>query len=115
MGVPPPGNASKTNYKMIIGTAHMTSEKQTKIILDGTLLDRVKFTKFLGVFIDECLTWKNHIDCICKTISRKIGVMNKLKYYVPDSILFTLYCTLILPYINYGILIWGNYLQILHG
>ena len=34
--------------------------------------------------------------------------MNKLKHFIPDRILHTLYCTLILPYLNYGILIWGN-------
>ena len=93
---------------MILGTPHMTSLEQIDITLDDTLLERVKCTKFLGVLIDECLTWKNHIDCICKTISRNIGVMNKLKHFVPDRILHTLYCTLVLPYLNYGILLWGN-------
>ena len=34
--------------------------------------------------------------------------MNKLKYFIPGRILYSLYCTFILPYINYGILIWGN-------
>ena len=103
-------NASKTNY-MILGTPHMTSRKtsdNSNIVLNDTNLERVKVTKFLGVLIDECLTWKNHIDCISKTISRNIGVMNKLKHSIPHCILRTLYCTLILPYINYGILIWGN-------
>ncbi len=100
-------NASKTNY-MILGTPHMTSVKQTDIVLDNTTLDRVQCTKFLGVLIDESLTWKNHIDCVSKTISRNIGIMNKLKHYVPDHILHTLYCTLVLPYLNYGILVWGN-------
>ena len=73
-----------------------------------TVLERVKFTKFLGVLIDECLTWKNHIDCISKTVSRNIGVINKLKYSVPTRILYSLYCTLISPYLSYAILIWGN-------
>ena len=103
-------NASKTNC-MVLGTPHMTSVKvqnDLHIKLDGTLLERVKHTKFLGILIDECLTWKVHIDCISKTLSRNIGVMNKLKHFVPDRILHTLYCTLILPYLNYGILIWGN-------
>ena len=89
----------------------MTSTKTHQdfnITLNDTLLERVKFTKFLGVLIDECLTWKNHIDCISKTISRNIGVMNKLKYAIPDHILKTLYCTLIQPYLSYGILIWGS-------
>ena len=103
-------NASKTNF-MILGTPHMTSTRTREdlnVTLDNTALERVKFTKFLGVLIDECLTWKNHINCISKTISRNIGVMNKLKHYIPYRILHTLYCTLILPYLSYGILICGN-------
>ena len=103
-------NASKTNY-MILGTPHMTSVKVRKdlnVSLNNTTLERVRFTKFLGVLIDECLTWKQHIDCVSKTISRNIGVMNKLKYSIPGRILHTLYCTLITPYLNYGILIWGS-------
>ena len=31
--------------------------------------------------------------------------MNKLKHYVPDHILHTIYCTLVLSYLNYGILV----------
>ena len=64
----------------------MTSTKareELNVMRFNTALERVKFTKFLGVLIDECLTWKNHIDCISKTISRNIGVMNKLKHYIP--------------------------------
>ena len=71
-------------------------------------LERVESTKFLGIIIDENLTWKNHIDVISKTISRNVGMLTKMKHYVPGYILYSLYCTLVLPYINYGILIWGN-------
>ena len=72
------------------------------------LFERVSYTTFLGVIIDENLTWKNHIDAISKTISRNIGMLSKLKHYVPGHIMHSLYCTLVLPYINYGNLIWGN-------
>ena len=84
-----PVNASKTNY-MILGTSHMTSVKAQhfNVILDDTVLDRVKCTKFLGVLIDENLTWKCHIDCVSKTLSRNIGIMNKLKYFIPGRILY---------------------------
>ena len=104
-------NATKTNY-MIMGTQHMTSMEDQSvsnvdIILDKTKLKRVDKTKFLGVTIDENLSWKNHIDGITKIISRNIGMINKLKFIIPERILHTLYCTLVLPYINYGILIWG--------
>ena len=90
----------------------MTSTKTREdwnVLLDNSALERVKFTKFLGVLIDECLTWKNHIDGISKTTYiTKYWCHNKLKHYLPYRILHTLYCTLILPYQSYGILIWGN-------
>ena len=57
-------NASKTNY-MILGTPRMVSnmdELSVNVILDSTALEKVKHTKFFGVLIDDCLTWKNHID-----------------------------------------------------
>ena len=57
----------------------------------------------MGVIIDENLTWKNHIDAISKTISRNIGMLKKLKHFVPENILYfnvTLYKL-------YGVLIWS--------
>ena len=48
-----------------------------------------------------------------QTISRNIGVINKLKCYLPSSTLLMLYSTLVLPYLNYGILVWGNTHQFL--
>ena len=89
---------------MILGTPHMTSNKvnpELNVDLDNTLLERVNHTKFLGVLIDENLTWKYHIDCISKTLSRNIGIMNKLKQCIPDRILYTLYCTFTLPQLWY--------------
>ena len=35
-------------------------------------------------------------------------MLTKLKHLVPENILYSLYCTLILPYIYYAVLIWGN-------
>ena len=108
-------NASKTNF-MLMGTTYRTNKyvntftngNKFNIILDNIILERVDRTKFLGLIIDENLTWKYHIDGLTKTISRNCGVLNKLKHYKPERILFTLYCTLILPYINYSILVWGK-------
>ena len=50
---------------MILITPHMTSTKACEeliVMLDNTALERVKFTKFLGVLIDERthdVTWFN--------------------------------------------------------
>ena len=43
----------------------------------------------------------------CK-ITKVIGIIRRIKLYVPKMILIQLYTTLILSHINYGILIWGH-------
>lgn len=102
-------NAQKTNY-MIMGTPPKTFRFSSiiNIIIDGTILKRVNKTKFLGVIVDENLSWKYHIEGISNTLSRNIGVLNKMKYFVPKRILRSLYYSFIFPYLSYGILAWGN-------
>ena len=85
----------------------------SNISFDTSPLEEVSSFKFLGVCVDNKLSWKSHIENICKIISRNIGVMNRLKYYLPSSALLTLYSSMILPYLNYGILAWGNTYQTL--
>ncbi len=63
-------NAAKTNF-MIIGTPHQTQHihaNDTHILLDGCKLSRVCSAKFLGVTLDENLTWKPHINRISKHV-----------------------------------------------
>jgi len=56
---------------------------------------------------------ENHINNLISKISRNIGVLNKLREYLPEHILLLLYNALILPHLNYCIILWGccnNYL-----
>ena len=78
------------------------------IVFDNNILENVPIIKFLGVIVDNKLSWKYHIDSICKTISRNIGVIKRLKSCLPMYSLLMLYSSLILPYLNYGLLAWGN-------
>ena len=71
---------------------HTTITQKINVISDDVSLERVNSTKFLGVIIDENLTWKHHIDAISKTISRNIGMLTKLKHYVPGYILIMHSC-----------------------
>ena len=79
-----------------------------QIMFDNIPLKRVHYSKFLGIIIDEDLTWKPHINNVCTIVSRNIGIINKLKLCFPKTTLLTLYYALIYPYLNYGILAWGN-------
>jgi hypothetical protein len=101
-------NAKKTNL-MFLGTRFKIKNTiVNEVYLDKCKLTRVHEAKFLGITIDEHLTWKKHVSDVSKKCSRNIGVLNKVKSFLPTNNLHQLYCTLVLPYINYGILLWGN-------
>ena len=72
----------------------------TNITLDGTVLEIVSSTNFLGLTIDNKLSWKPHIDSVCRTIPQNIGVINKVTYYFPTDTLLMLYSSLIIIIIN---------------
>ena len=98
-------NIAKTNFMLF---SNSLKDLPGDILLDETPLVRVSSIKFLGLSIDDKLNWKTHVHNICKIISRNVGIISKLKYFFPRKTLLILYFSLILPYLNYGIMAWGN-------
>ena len=98
-------NVSKTNYIHFTKKKHRTPP--LKIMIDNTPIHPVDQTKFLGVIIDQNLTWKYHISKTTNQISKNIGILRKFRHTFPRQTLFTLYNTLILPYISYSNIAWA--------
>ena len=71
-------------------------------------LESKQFVKFLGIFSDQNLTWKHHIDRVAVQISRYVGLLSKLHHRVPTHTLITIYRSLISPHLTYGLLAWGQ-------
>ena len=67
----------------------------------------VKHFNFLGITIDEHMSWNMHIQKISNKISRNLGCLNRLKRFLPLNTRKLLYNSLILPHLQYGILSWG--------
>ena len=57
------GDDGRTDIGINTGE-HTTITQKINVILDDVSLERVSSSKFLGVIIDENLTWKHHIDAI---------------------------------------------------
>ena len=86
-----------------------------KLSIDGFDIDFVPKFNFLGLIIDENLNWKFHIKAISSKISKAIGVMARLKNYIPKSALLQIYNALILPHLNYGLIVWNRKSKVLIG
>ena len=71
-------------------------------------LTKKSVTKYLGVLIDDKLTWKEHILNINLKIRRGIGMINKIKDFVTSTTLKSLYYSFIYLYLDYNILNWSS-------
>ena len=98
-------NIDKTHYMLFSNTLKILPNH---VNFNNTVLKQVDCTKFLGLFIDSDLSWKSHITYLSKVLSRSTGILNRLKHFFPNKIVLLVYSTLMTPYLNYGILAWGN-------
>ena len=64
--------------------------------------------KYLGMIVDDKLTWSQHVDYISSEITRNIGVLKRIRHFIPKESLLLLYHTLIEPYFKYCSIVWGQ-------
>ena len=57
--------------------------------------------------MNEYMNWNSHVQKIANKISRTLGVMNRLKRYLPISAMKLMYDSLILSHLQFGITNWG--------
>ena len=100
-------NVAKTKFM----TFHKRREvPDLKLSLNNKDIDKVNTFSFLGILVDSDLCWKSHINMIRLKISRLIGILHRVKRFLPKTILITIYKSLIMPHLNYGLLLWGPHL-----
>ena len=58
--------------------------------------------RYLSVIIDHNLSWKQHIDLVAIKISRTVGLICKLRHFLPRHTLLTIYRFLVTPYLTYN-------------
>lgn len=99
-------NASKTRYMIF----HKPRKQipALNLTIENAMVARCSTFNYLGIHFNEHLTWNDHVKHISLKISRTIGRINCLKHLFPKRVLLTLYNSLILPHLNYGILAWGS-------
>ena len=100
-------NVKKCNFMVIQGRNKKKAD-DIKIKFCNKYLEEVNSCKYLGVYIDNNLTWKCHITHVCTKIRPVIGILFKIRHLVPTKLLRSLYYALIHPHILYCIEAWGS-------
>ena len=107
-------NPSKTKY-MIHRPVYTKKNKHllqdttnTDLIMDGIPLKQVTSIKFLGVLINDKLTWENHKQLVHSKISKTLGILYKCKNIMNDEENIKMYKAFIQPYFLYAMEVWGH-------
>ena len=82
-----------------------------KITIGDNAIPIVKKTKFLGIWIDEDLSWNYHVNELCLKIKRNQYLLRKSKNILPVDCMKMLYYAQIYSHLAYGIAIWGSMLS----
>ena len=75
--------------------------------LNNKNLNVLNSCKYLGVFLDNKLSFKPHIESVIERLERQCGIVSKLRHYVPRNVLLRYYSSNIKPIIQYGLLVYG--------
>ena len=100
-------NIDKTNY-IIFHSSSVNVHSGSDIKIWKKHIKRVKIVKFLGLLLDEHLSWKYHISELSKKLARTCGMFFKIRNLLPLDVLFCLYNALFLPFLQYGLIVWGQ-------
>ena len=65
-------------------------------------------TKYLGIFLDENLSFKYHLDTSKLKLNRVNCLLSKLRHFVRAPLLRTIYFAIFDPQLRYGCQIWGQ-------
>ena len=96
-------NMSKTEYVIYGLHQRLKREDSVSLSCNGSSLTKSESFKYLGVVIDQHLSFNNHIE---RVVSRKLGVFRRLRISIPMAAAERLYKTMILPVFDYCDVAW---------
>ena len=103
-------NISKTKFALFHSSSkkRFIPKKLPDLYMDNILIQRENVTKFLGVLIDENLSWKPQISSVCTKISKSVGIIYKTRHLLNKKLLTQLYYSFIHSYLNYANIAWSS-------
>jgi hypothetical protein len=74
---------------------------------------RTDFTTYLGLVIDDKLTWAPHVENITKSLLKYFGIFYRIKEFVPRDLKKQVFCAYVQSKIRYGLEAYGSMSQTL--
>ena len=103
-------NLNKT-YFILFRRKRVKISLSADFTINDVKIGMAERTKFLGVMIDQNLSFQSQIMYIKGKVARGIGILNKSRHYLNLETMRMLYNAFVYPYFTYCIEVWGNTCQ----
>ena len=100
-------NAAKTK-SMLVHSSRKVVDSSLNLVIDGCNVEQVQQFKFLGVVINDTLTWSDHVHLVCKKVSRSLNLLRRLSWFLPKPLLVLFLNSYILPHFDYCDVVWSS-------
>jgi len=108
-------NIKKTKL-MLLGTRQALRKfKNISLIYGNDNIEIVDKFKYLGVVFDPNLSWYDHVNYMSSNISKRIGVICRVKNYLPCDTVKMLAKALVFPHFDYCSSVWSNFTDYHHN
>ena len=98
-------NAEKT--ELIIFHSPRKVVPHISIKIDNVKLKPCNSVQYLGISIDEVLSWNKQIEDLCKKLRRANGILAKIRHYISKKTCIAVYYSIFYTHLLYGCLCWN--------
>ena len=99
-------NVKKTKL-LFFRSKYKTIQENISIKIQGVRINPSSHVKYLGIFIDEHLSWKHQIKELSNKLSRANGIISKLRHHAPKSAVLSVYYALFYSHMVYACSVWS--------
>ena len=97
----------KSTYTIFQSTKRSENPYEEYFSLNGTKIYRTECTKYLGLYIDDKLSWKNHVNELNNNLIKYTGIFHRIRNLIPPKMATQLYHAFISSKLSYGIEVYG--------
>ena len=105
-------NYAKTEYLLIKPKTNSSQLCKFTLTINGIELQKCQSAKYLGIILDENLTWESHIQYLEKQLSQAVGIIAKMRHYLNHENLIALYYVFFYSHLLYAFLVGVVHLKL---
>ena len=101
-------NVTKSKFMVNGGRDKLSQFNDIALVANNDQLENVTKFKYLGLIINQHLTWHHHIEQLQRKIAKKLGVLKRIKHLLPVYARRIYVSTMVIPILEYASIVWGD-------